>query len=506
MDMKRFFLYAIAIAALALAGCGGGGGMAGGGNGNGNGGETPTNGFVIAHKARASAAEAAMAAAAAVMAAMEASGNLDVLSVKGDSMTAQMNAQTVLDQQGFAVEALMAAKTALKNAEDALGAVTANTANATEVTAALEAAVMDAKAQVKLAEDAAEGMDLETAVAAVTDDDDMPMTAKIGEGVAMDIGMALLPDDNNGAGERVTHGTILPMMSTDPEETAVKENDAQGMTWEEIVGSDNVMKMRIAATGGTEEVDAASFAGMALGSITENVPMDGDEVADGTEYVTANYKGVDGTVFCAGSDCKVEDGKLTGSWYFTPEDGDESYVETEDGMGYKVDTLYARFGHWLSVSNGDYTVNTYAMSPTSERGALGVSDMLDMSATYKGDAVGMSVHKTFDGNNLQTGIDSGAFTAAVTLEATFGDTPMLEGTVDGFGGPATDSKWAVELKETAFTGGTFNNGVTDATGDDGVWSATSYGAAGARPTGIFGGFNAHFTDGHAAGAYATREE
>ena len=25
-----------------------------------------------------------------------------------------------------------------------------------------------------------------------------------------------------------------------------------------------------------------------------------------------------------------------------------------------------------------------------------------------------------------------------------------------------------------------------------------------RPTGIFGAFNAHFSDGHAAGAYATR--
>ena len=29
---------------------------------------------------------------------------------------------------------------------------------------------------------------------------------------------------------------------------------------------------------------------------------------------------------------------------------------------------------------------------------------------------------------------------------------------------------------------------------------------GGRPTGIFGGFNAHFTDGHAAGAYATRKK
>ena len=49
---------------------------------------------------------------------------------------------------------------------------------------------------------------------------------------------------------------------------------------------------------------------------------------------TGNYKGIPGTVFCGGSDCMVEgdegEEELTGSWYFTPTDGDEWYVGTTD--------------------------------------------------------------------------------------------------------------------------------------------------------------------------------
>ena len=82
---------------------------------------------------------------------------------------------------------------------------------------------------------------------------------------------------------------------------------------------------------------------------------------------------------------------------------------------------------------------------------------------------------------------------------------------------AVDSDWTVTLVETEVASGAVAAGVTTATGQDGTWSATSYGgfdddpattATGdiKRPEGIFGGFNAHFTDGHVAGAYATRND
>ena len=69
-----------------------------------------------------------------------------------------------------------------------------------------------------------------------------------------------------------------------------------------------------------------------------------------------------------------------------------------------------------------------------------------------------------------------------------------------------DSSWTVTLTETASAGGTVAAGVADASGQDGTWEATSYGEAGMRPAGIYGGFNAHFTDGHVAGAYGTRKQ
>ena len=191
----------------------------------------------------------------------------------------------------------------------------------------------------------------------------------------------------------------------------VKMDDHQGKTWAEIVGAANVSKMRI-ATGAddTDEVDAASFAGMALTFITGSPPEVGD-VADGMQFGDANYKGIDGTVFCAGTDCEVEgeagSEMLTGSWYFTPDDGDEWYVgTTTDGVTlYAVETMYARFGHWLTVA-GDpavTTVNRFASTgagtDTNTTG-LGISTVGDDtnnlvgSATYTGPAAGMSVHKT----------------------------------------------------------------------------------------------------------------
>ena len=80
-------------------------------------------------------------------------------------------------------------------------------------------------------------------------------------------------------------------------------DDHQGKTWAEIVGE--TMKKRIAGTGDTTtEVDAASVDGMTL---TSGQTAD-EEVNDGTQVTEGiNYKDIPGTVFCAGSDCAVEE-------------------------------------------------------------------------------------------------------------------------------------------------------------------------------------------------------
>ena len=135
-------------------------------------------------------------------------------------------------------------------------------------------------------------------------------------------------------------------------------------------------------------------------------------------------------------------------------------------------------------------------------------------ATYSGTALGRSVHKTTDANGMVTDIESGNFEADVMLEATFGSTPMLGGTIDNFRAAqgsnpgAVDSSWEVTLMGTtaSSSGGTVTAGVAEASGQSGTWSATSYGDTDMRPAGIYGGFNAHFSDGHVAGSYATLKE
>ena len=350
----------------------------------------------------------------------------------------------------------------------------------------------------------------------------------------MDIGEALLPmSASDGARARGTHvsvDTTIPMAPTDPADVdpVVRRDDHQGMTWAEIVGDDKITTMRIAVTGtGTKAVDAASFADMPRASITQGAPEVGAVIADGTQYGTANYKGVPGTVFCAGA-CKVEgetgSEMLTGSWFFTPTDEKEWYIGTTDNDGvtmYLAETLYVRFGHWLGgTGTAAAMVNTYAMtgagtdnntnynlttvSPPGDDATL-----TDSSATYSGPAAGMSVYKTFNSDGTTDTIQSAPFTAMVNVKATFAATPTLGGTVNDFLGDAVGSGWTVELQSTDFSGGNFSTGRTVGTGRDGVWAAQAYGPTDGdevRPTGIFGGFNAHFSDGHAAGAYATRKD
>ena len=229
---------------------------------------------------------------------------------------------------------------------------------------------------------------------------------------------------------------------------------------------------------------------------------------------------IEGTVYCLGADCTVDAaGNLEGSWYFTPTLTTAFYLKDADAETYSMETLYAQYGHWLTlVASGDdegaAMVNTYALSDgntaTLDYGAGAEGE--PTSATYNGKAAGMSLHKTVDEDGEIASIYSGAFTADVSLLLRFSDTVAdvtLGGTIDGFSGNAVDEGWSVELERKTLGGdGNFgaDDGRTVTSGRDGEWTAQAYGTENERPTGIFGGFNAHFTDGHAAGAYATRKQ
>ena len=488
--------------------------------------------FATAVTSMGAAEDAGTDAADALKAATDNSTQFGTMAVGGESSVAQMNAQAVLDAKDDVDEALANAMMALQDATTAKGhadALADDDANKATLITELEEAIVEAEEQIEAIEMIRDGVALEFAVALVTgDDEDEPMSAADhGQMVAMAIDGALGPTDQmaDGSGLRVVAGTNdgLALALADDDINVVMMNDHTGKTWAEIVGETS--KKRLGTSDmDTEEVDAASIAGMTLTSV-----QGAGDIDDGMQS-DATYKGIPGKAFCQGSDCKVETvagvvgvRKFTGSWYFTPTSTTDYYLGTTTAGGtmYRQETNYAQFGHWLTVDVDTglvVTVNPFAGGGvTGTNGgegtnitglAVGDDVMLGNSATYEGTAAGMSLHNDVDGDGAPVpgSLESGAFTADVTLTAKFQTIPTLGGYINGFEGDAVDPDWRVTLREGAFPLAELATGSrTTASGQDGGWTATGYGVATERPTGIFGGFNAHFTDGHAAGAYATRK-
>ena len=345
--------------------------------------------------------------------------------------------------------------------------------------------------------------------------------------VGSDIAGALAVGTTRG-GTRIVHGATAPDTTADTVIGAMVKNDAQGMTWAMIVGEDNVMKMRLgtidasgALTPGNAEVSVASLEGMTATDVTATTLTDGTIDADGGT-TAGSYMGITGAVVClGGSDgCKVTDGKLGAGWYFSPaaprtyyqSQKDDATTDADESLLYEAETLYASYGHWLTVDTSAdpdaWTVNTFASTDSANSTvnlAAGTEqDGLEDRASYSGMAAGMSVHTMGSGDSKTT--DSGAFTADVMLTANFGATPTVRGTINNFMGDAVGSGWTVNLESTTLqTGSESTGGVATGSGHDGVWTAQAYGSdAAKRPAGTFGGFTAHFTDGDVAGAFATR--
>ena len=553
--MKQFMGILLALAlALALAGCGGG---SGGGTGTPvDPGPSPSDTLAKVTAALTAAANlntasttltglsgAATEDGSALNAASAAADKITTLGSDGDSKVAKDNAQAVLTAKANLEKALKdvedmedaatAAKTALAGLSDKDAAK--------DATGAIDRALAAAETAKKAANDVLDAKDSVTGSLASyvkmvsadkTDTTPAKSPATVGDAVAEAILAALEPDSNqiDGRALRVTHGTTAPADAI-ADANKLEDNDHQGMVWSELrsqFGTD-LINSRVEQGNGTRPVTAVGVEGKAVSDFFETVPgsldTDGDTVADGYQRdQDAVYKGIEGVLFCIGSDCAREDAKLSGSWYFAADS--ETIYYTPDAAtegNYTVEALYARYGHWLVVSTtgdtaGQATVNTFATSATTESGSWAAADgsstdpgLRQATADYSGNVAGRSVHKTFDSDLKVLAIQSGRFTADVNLKAKFADSePKLGGTIDNFMGvdnaDAVDPGWTVTLEDGTIFGGAFANGVTKGGGGNGVWSATSYGESGRRPTGIYGGFNAHFTDGHAAGAYATRKD
>ncbi len=292
------------------------------------------------------------------------------------------------------------------------------------------------------------------------------------------------------------------------------------MTWEQIAGADNLVKKAF----GTDnmDVDVLPLAGMPLSVLTGSggtavtaLPTFTNNKAD------THYMGVKGTLHCQDT-CSVDGGNLTGSLYFQKagEEVPDSSLYYQKKLGnshYTAYVAYARYGYWLYETGGDFGIRLFAHAPTGYSGDVTEKAGLAKTATYEGEALGLSVLKTYTAGE-HTGQKSGQFTADVTLNATFevgAAKTKMGGKIDNFMGYAVHEDWVVTLqeKESSSAGqGSFDEGVAQGGAlfggevpQAGVWQAETYSQDGVgRPPGAIGTFNAHFANGHAAGTFATR--
>jgi hypothetical protein len=319
MRTIKHWALAAAAAALALAGCGGGGSSSSGG-----GAPTPTpdpapktalsyatdlNSSVDALMALSGDADAE---GSALMMAMKYSAMIGTLASDGNSMAAMNNAAMVLKAKSDLETAIMDAETDKMEAD----AAKADTEDA-DVIKALDAAIMKAGTEIEAAQAVLDGDDLAMYVDMVTGGDDadpMGTPESVGKGVAMAVAMALAPaSSTNGLGARLNPDTSTPPASqilagampanTVKDENKFETDNHQGMTWMEITGASKKMRMATAAND-TVEVYVSSVADMALPS-TDTVTAANTNENDGIQYGTS-YKGIPGTVICAGTDCKIE--------------------------------------------------------------------------------------------------------------------------------------------------------------------------------------------------------
>ena len=385
-------------------------------------------------------------------------------------------------------------------------------------------------------------LDAAAVAGAIGPDDDreppmQPFTAERGEvtseadGAAFEMTMATLPDLGEGwAGAEY--------MRTDQEADAEADlpvefmiattvvsytnADAPGdQAYSEYYGSadrhgvdgsanDGVLTLLMEQTG-NHELFMADF-GITAGYQTVPITSDGPDTTEST--FKGMFNSIPGTFTCDGT-CSVSsdsDGNLitlTGDWTFMPDEGEHMIA------GVVLDTDYLDFGFWVKTTTAkdgttiSYEVGTFA-GGTPESGA--VTDVVG-TAKYAGPSTGVYMMKSFDPNSgVPIPGAAGQFTAHANLTANFGgeeiepgDRFTVSGTVSDFmnsAGEMIDEKWEVELMKSE-SGSQEPGDFTGATTGEGSYSGTFHGdvSGGKHPGAVTATYDAHFSNGHAAGAF-----
>lgn len=274
------------------------------------------------------------------------------------------------------------------------------------------------------------------------------------------------------------------------------------------------------------------------GSVTEQYMNNARNADDSADIFSTpgNYNGAGGRYTCAGgtadTPCSVTvapDGTYTlnsaHTWTFVPE---------LNATAWQQDQEFMSFGWWLqepTAQTGVYTFRYYVDGTPYARVSATTTNLAAGSATYNGRAAGKYVVQEIDDTGV-TGGESGQFTAAATLTATFSGTGAggrLSGSINGFQSDNANvdvSGWSVTLNrqnltDTADTSLTSTgaqgdptaarfDGATATMGDQtahGTWSSQFFGqptTGDAYPLGVGGTFQADNENVSIGGAFGAR--
>ena len=251
-----------------------------------------------------------------------------------------------------------------------------------------------------------------------------------------------------------------------------------------------------------------------------------ETLPDDTQNHTINgmFHGVLGNYECSGMDCQLlfdDAGGLTqleGTWTFTP-GKPATYV-----IGVIPDAAYLDFGYWVIETPGNdgpvYEVGTFAMGKGGDAAAVDPPDTGAAGAgkaTYTGPATGLYVRKSIDSDTLEgTPVASGQFAADAKLTAYLGAmtakygtelNDTISGTVSKFldmDGNMIASGWTVELMQTGIS---TDERFTGMTTGGGAWGGNFYEErTDEAPGSVAGTFDAHFVNGHVAGAFGANAD
>ena len=329
---------------------------------------------------------------------------------------------------------------------------------------------------------------------------------------------------------------------------------ASGAAGEGLAGIDsitdndagNVITFAADVSSVSMHIDVAKFPSVEHQTLTFDDDPDTTGDDEDENALMGNYHGVPGTYNCGGTTAGVctvttnSDGEITtlgGTWTFTPDELEED-ADAYMVAGVTRDPDYLTFGYWVRTFYNEDGEMAYAFSAFAD-GARDYGDVSSVEGTaeYSGSATGLYMIKDFASDGKKSPRTGGQFTADVMLMANFGGDDVarslqnsISGTIDNFMdayGNSIDDSWMVKLNrgdntdddmdmndaanigtsDGAITGTTMGMG-SGGNGTAGTWSGMLHGAddttttaVNEPPNSVSGMFDAHFTNGHARGAF-----